>query len=106
MISIPKETPPLLLRRFENDGIVYELEKPLLIDVEYQEQDRLWIFRHQVLNLWGQGERHEDAMRDLVENFSYLWEAFAEEDDSLLDSKALQIKRLLIQNVRTTRTGV
>ena len=103
MISIFKE---FLLERFENGGIVYELVRPLQIDVKYKERDRLWIFRQEELNFWGRGDQPEDAMRDLLENIAYLWEAFSEEEDAVLDSKALHIKELLIKNVRTTKNGV
>ena len=59
--------------------------------------DNLWVYHNSAVNLWGSGERREDALRDLHANFAYLWKEFAEEDDALLDDKAREIKQALRQ---------
>lgn len=86
---------PLRLTRFEYCGTRFELRKPLQVQVEYV--DSLWVYRNEALNLWGCGERREEALRDLHANFAYLWNEFAEERDEVLDEKALALKRRLIE---------
>ncbi len=69
-------------------------QTPIQVQVEYT--DGLWVYRNEALNLWGCGERREDALSDLHANFAYLWQEFAEEEDSVLDSKALALKHRLL----------
>jgi antitoxin (DNA-binding transcriptional repressor) of toxin-antitoxin stability system len=94
----------LQVSRFENAGIVYRLKRPLFIEVQYQ--DALWSYRCEEINLWGSGESREDALHDLHENFAYLWREFAEEEDSRLDGKSLQIKRKLLDLTERQTAGV
>ncbi len=86
---------PLRITRFEYEGTVYALKHPLVMNVQYA--DDLWVYHHPSINLWGYGERREDALRDLHANFAYLWKEFAEADDSVLDEKANEIKHALLQ---------
>jgi len=95
---------PLRLTRFEAEGTVYHLKEPLVVDVEYS--DEMWVFRNDLINLWGFGERREDALRDLHENFAYLWHEIAQETDELLDSHAIDIKRVLSSVVEQPNKGV
>lgn len=95
---------PLRLVRFESSGIRHELQTPVQVQVEYS--DGLWVYRNEALNLWGCGERREDALNDLHANFVYLWQEIAEEEDSVLDSKALSLKHRLLDlqsNPQSTR---
>jgi hypothetical protein len=94
---------PLRLTRFEHAGVRYNLRRPIPVAVEYA--DGLWVYHHEALNLWGYGERREDALRDLHENFAYLWKEFAEEDDEILDEKAKALKRALIGARADQRNG-
>jgi hypothetical protein len=84
---------PLTITRFEYGGKAYRLKEPLLVEVQYE--DDVWIYYNASINLWGYGERREEALRDLNENFAYLCEAFADERDDVLASRAILIKRLL-----------
>lgn len=86
---------PLRLTRFEHSGTRFELRKPIQVQVEYV--DGLWMYRNEALNLWGCGERREEALRDLHANFAYLWKEFAEERDEVLDEKALALKLRLLE---------
>lgn len=85
---------PIRLTRFEHAGVRYSLRKPVVVTVEYT--DGLWVYHNEPLNLWGYGERREDALKDLQENFAYLWKEVAEEDDAVLDDKARLLKRALV----------
>lgn len=86
---------PLRLSRFEYAGMRYDLQQPIQVQVEYI--DGLWMYRNESLNLWGCGERREEALRDLHSNFLYLWQEIAEETDEMLDEKALGLKRRLLE---------
>ncbi len=85
---------PLRITRFEHDGIVFSLKEPLVVNVEFT--DGLWVYHNSPLNLWGSGERREEAIADLHDNFAFLWQELAEERDEKLDSRAQDIKRLLL----------
>ncbi len=95
---------PLRMMRFEHDNVVYPLKSPLLVTVEYR--DGLWVYHSSSINLWGYGERREDALRDLHESFAYVWREFATEDDAVLDEKARQIKRALLTITDKQPAGV
>ncbi len=88
-------TDPICLSQFEHAGVRYNLREPLVVNVEYKEG--LWVYHNESLNLWGYGERREDALSDLHENFAYLWKEFAEEADDILDEKAQALKRFLLE---------
>lgn len=84
---------PIRIIDVENQGIRYPLTKPLLVDVD--RSDDSWVLHNDSLNLWGYGDSKEDALQDLYSNFAYIVDAFGDEDDDQLDSKALQIKKSL-----------
>jgi hypothetical protein len=86
---------PLRLARFNDGTQRHQLQRPLIVTVEYTD-DGIWIYRNEELNLWGHGERRETALEDLHANFAYLWREFAEEKNDVLDSKARQLKRALL----------
>ncbi|NLE37614.1 MAG: hypothetical protein GX621_06270 [Pirellulaceae bacterium] len=88
---------PLRIPRFEHEGARYALREPLCVEIEFT--DGLWVYHNSDINLWGYGERREEALRDLHANFDYLWKEIAQEDDSRLDSLAQGIKRQLKQIV-------
>ncbi|HUY35605.1 MAG TPA: hypothetical protein VMV69_22870 [Pirellulales bacterium] len=48
----------------------------------------------------------EAAWNDLQENFAFLWRELAEEDDSVLDSKARDIKTRLLSLTEKLPAGV
>jgi len=87
---------PLRISRFEHGGKVYVQREPFVVNVQYE--DDLWTYHCPQINLWGCGERREDALKDLHENFAYLWREVAEESDGVLDSQARKIKELLRNN--------
>ena len=89
---------PELLQSFEHAGIHYQLRTPLTVAVDYN--DRIWVYHNADLNLWGYGERREDALSDLHANLAYLWREFAEEKDERLDAKALLLKKRLLALVK------
>lgn len=94
---------PLRLSRFEHSGIRHDLQRPIQMQVEFA--DDLWVYRNESLNLWGCGERREDALRDLHANFAYIWQEFAEESDEVLNDKALALKRRLIDLCTNSTTA-
>ncbi|MCC7147224.1 MAG: hypothetical protein IT443_12330 [Phycisphaeraceae bacterium] len=94
---------PLRITRFEHDGRRYKLREPLLVAVEYA--DGMWVYHDPDVNLWGYGERREDAVHDLHANFDYIYREFAEEQDARLDEKALDIKHRLNQIVELESMG-
>jgi hypothetical protein len=85
---------PVRVVRFEHHGTRYNLRKPIAVQLEYV--DGLWVYHNEQLNLWGSGERREDAMRDLNENFAFLWREYAEEKDEVLDEMAYTLKQRLV----------
>lgn len=85
---------PLRMTRLDHSGFRLDFKTPVQVQVEYT--DGLWVYRNEALNLLGCGERREDALKDLHANFAYLWQEFAEEEDRVLDSNALMLKRRLI----------
>jgi hypothetical protein len=85
---------PVRVARFEHHGAQYHLERPVMLEVEYA--DSLWVYHNETLNLWGHGERREDALRDLNENFAFLWREYAEEADDVLDESAKALKQRLL----------
>ncbi len=91
---------PLRLSRIGN----IRLREPIVFGIEYA--DGMWIYSNAPLNLWGCGIRREDAVRELSENFEYLWREFALEDDHKLDAKALLIKQRLLALVPPESPGV
>ena len=93
---------PLRITRFAHHGRRYKLREPLLVDVEYA--DGMWVYHHPDVNLWGYGERREDAVYELHANFDYIYREFAEEQDAILDEKALDIKRRLKQIIESTES--
>lgn len=99
----PVNLEPLRIARFEHAGVVYRLKLPVLIDVQYH--DDHWVYHSPEINLWGNGETREGAWLDLNENFAYLWREIGQENDSLLDSKAIAVKRRLLELVETTSAG-
>jgi hypothetical protein len=76
----------------------------LLIEVRYE--DGLRSYHSEEINLWGSGNSRDDALLDLHENFAYLWQELAEEDDSRLDGKARDLKRKLIDMTESQTAGV
>jgi len=88
-------TDPIRMTHFEHAGTRYSLRKPVVVTVEYA--DGLWVYHNETLNLWGYGARREDALEDVHVNFAYLWSEFAEERDSALDEKALELKKALLE---------
>lgn len=89
---------PVRIARFELDGERFVLAEPLELTVEYT--DGLWVYHNPQLNLWGSGERREDAVTDLYSSFAYLWRELAREEDSALDGEAMKVKRFLLALVR------
>jgi len=94
---------PLRITRFEYGGTRYQLKQPLMVEVELI--DGLWVYHSPLINLWGYGERREDALSELYENFAYLWREFALEEDDVLDDRARQIKRRLLRLVEGHGVG-
>ena len=88
---------PLKISRFATGGRTFRLKEPLLVDTDFD--DGVWVYHSSLINLWGSGERPEDALRDLHENFAYLWDEIAQEADESLDGRALEIKRALLDLV-------
>lgn len=91
---VPVSMEPLRIARFEHGGRAFALNAPIAVNVEYI--DGLWVYNHPDLNLWGYAARREDALRDLNENFAYLYEEIAEEDEGLLDAVARQLRTRLL----------
>ena len=94
---------PLRLTKFEFESTRFELNEPIFLTIERSED--LWVYSNDDLNLWGIGERRENALNDLNENFFYIWKEFAEEDDKLLDQRAKSIKDKLIRLVKPSRSA-
>lgn len=88
---------PLRMRRFEQGTNEYRLRKPLIVEVQHAEG--LWVYRNAEIGLWGTGERRMDALRDLNGNFDFLYQEYAQEDDSKLDGKARELKMMLLNMV-------
>src|SRR5437773_1213656 len=98
MPKSPPRAESFAVEQFEYAGIVYPLRNSIEIAVEVDAGR--WVYRYTAINLWGQGTNRTEALRDLNENFAYLWQTFAEADDCLLDQKALEIKRALLLIVK------
>ncbi len=82
------------ISRFEYDGTRYDLKKPISVQVEFI--DGLWVYHNARLNLWGFGKAREEALRDLHENFAFLWREYAVEQDDALDETAQELKHRLL----------
>jgi hypothetical protein len=85
---------PLRITRFEYAGRRYQLTTPVTVAVAYN--DGLWVYSSESLNLWAYADRREDALRDLQENFDYLYREIAEEADERLDEVAKKLKERLL----------
>lgn len=96
-------TEPLRLMRFEHEGTRYLLKEPLLVFVEYAEG--VWVYRNEVINLWGYAKRRADALKGLGAAFDYLFREIALEDDAVLDGKALLLKQRLLALVGAEAEG-
>jgi hypothetical protein len=94
---------PLRIMRFEHEGRQYRLKAPLTVLVEHSEGT--WIYHNEEINLWGYARRRVDAIRELHEAFDYLWQAFAEEEDGVLDEKAQILKGKLLAMVARSKRG-
>jgi hypothetical protein len=101
--ATPVSMDPLRMTRFEHDGKTYRLREPLVVSVEYT--DGLWIYTNDLMNLWGQGVRREDAIRELNAAFDYLWREIAQEDDAVLDAVAQGVKLKLLSLVEQEASG-
>ena len=88
---------PLRITRFVTTGRGFQLKRPLEVSADFN--DGMWTYHSPLINLWGYGERPEYALCDLHENFAYLWDEIAQERDDLLDGRALDIKRSLLDLV-------
>jgi len=87
-------TAPVRIGRIEHEGTIYRFREPLLLNVDYA--DGVWVYSNEEINLWGTGKRREDALRDLAENFAYLWKEIAEAPDEALDANARRLKAILL----------
>ncbi len=85
----------LQVKFFEHAGVRYNLRRPL--DFKVEKSKGRWVYSNDSLNLWGHGARSEEALKDLHENFAYLWKEIAEENDEHLDGKARAIKKRLVE---------
>lgn len=86
-----------MISHFVATGRSFSFKEPLEVSAELD--DGMWIYHNSLINLWGFCERPEDALRDLHENFAYLWDEIAQQHDDLLDGGALEIKRNLLKLV-------
>jgi hypothetical protein len=86
-------TEPLRISRFEHGGRRYQLMTPVTVSVAYS--DGLWVYSNELLNIWGYADRRENALRDLNENFDYIYREIAEEADESLDEVAKKLKQTL-----------
>ena len=85
---------PLRIARFEHAGKLYNLNKPIAVNVEYN--DGFWVYHYSDLNLWGYAPRREDALKELNENFAYLYREFVEDSEANLDAVAQRLRRRLL----------
>ena len=89
---------PLRIARFVHKNVVYSLHHPVQASVE--RSGDIWIYNCPEINLWGVGDRREEAISDLNETFDFLWRQYAQENDALLDEKARILKRTLLGIVK------
>ena len=61
-------TDPIELSSFNYAGVHYSLEKPVVVNVEYAEG--VWKLRNEALNVSGQGQRRDDAIKGFQENLA------------------------------------
>jgi hypothetical protein len=94
---------PLRISRFEYAGRRYQLGTPLAVAVAYS--DGLWVYSSESINLWAYADRREDALRELQENFDYLYREIAEEADESLDEVAIALKERLLALVVSPQRG-
>ena len=85
---------PLRLTRIEWKNRVYRFRTPVDFSVEYD--DGLWVYENEQLGVRAYAERRQDAIRELHENFDYVWREIAMEDDNNLDGMAIELKRYLL----------
>lgn len=88
---------PLKIAGFVTAGRAFSFKEPLVVQAEFD--DGMWIYHNALINLWGFGERPEEALCDLHGNFAYLWDEIAQQRDESLDDGALEIKRNLLELV-------
>lgn len=87
----------LRISSLDSGGRLFTFKEPLVVDVDFDDEN--WIYHNPRLNLWGHGDTREDALRDMQENFAYLWDEIAQEQDDLLDDRAIELKQNLLQLV-------
>jgi predicted HicB family RNase H-like nuclease len=88
--------------RLQGDAPTVFRELVVMLEVEYA--DSLWVYHNENLNLWGHGDHREDALRDLNQNFAFLWREYAEEADDVLDESARTLKQRLLALRKDTAT--
>ena len=76
---------------------MFQLKEPLEFTADID--DGMCVYHNPQINLWGYGDRPDDALRDLHENFAYLWDEVAQDQDELLDDKALEVKHAILELV-------
>jgi len=65
---------PVRLVRFVWQNSIHPLRHPIQVAVE--RAGDVWVYNCALVNLWGVGERREEALADLNENFDFLWQEY------------------------------
>lgn len=75
----------------------YRLKKDLILQPEYDHITNVWCVRNPYLEIYGCGSTLKEAIKDAEEVFEALIEEYALEDETVLDSKARELRKALLQ---------
>ena len=90
------------LARLTHAGATYTFREAVPFTVEHA--GGLWIYGNPELRLWGYAETRDEALGELAGAFDHQYREVALEADAMLEPKAVELKRRLLDLVEVKPT--
>lgn len=87
----------IILNDFEINNREFKLLNPLIVSIK---KDEYFVASNVLFNISGYGETESEAIEELKDILFNIWEVYALEDDENLDSNAILLKNLLLNNLQ------
>jgi hypothetical protein len=84
---------PVKISRIISDGLVLELNKPLIIEPVFEDQEV--VLNYDELNIISVGQDREESIKDFEDDFIWLWREYVMVEDNNLSVDAITLKQLL-----------